>query len=113
PHIKSGRLRGLAVTGPEPTALVPGLPTVSASGVPGYESVSMAGILAPAKTPIAIVNRLNRELVRFLNTTEAKEKLFSAGVEGVGGAPGDFAAVMKSDIARWSKVIKDAGIRAD
>ncbi len=113
PHVKSGKLRALAVTTAEPSALVPGLPTVAASGVPGYEAVSMTGILAPAKTPEAIINRLNQEIVRVVNRTDVKEKFFNAGTEAVGSTPEQFAATIKSDIVKTSKVIKDAGIKAE
>jgi len=113
PHVKSGRLRALAVTTAEPSAMAPGLPTVAASGLPGYESGGVTVILAPAKTPAAIVNRLNQEIVRVLRTPEVKEKFFSAGAEIVGNSPEQFATAIKSDIVRASKVIKDAGIRVD
>ena len=99
PHVKSGRLRALAVTSAEPSALVPGLPTVAASGLPGYECGIDTGMFAPAKTPAAIINRLNQEIVRFLNTPEVKEKFLNAGVEVVGSSPEELAAIMKSDIA--------------
>ena len=111
--VKSGKLRALAVASAEPTALAPGLPTVSASGLPGFESTSMAGIFAPAKTPTDIINRLNQELVRFLNRDDAKERLFSVGQEVVAGTPAQLAATMKSEMTKLGKVIKDAGIRAE
>jgi tripartite-type tricarboxylate transporter receptor subunit TctC len=112
-HIKSGRVRALAVTTAQPTALVPGLPTVAASGLPGYESIFMQGVWVPAKTPAAIVTRLNRELVRVLHSAEVKEKFFVAGSETVGDAPHEFAARMKSEMSKWGKVIKDAGITGE
>jgi len=111
PHVKSGRLRALAVTSAEPSALVPTLPTVAASGLPGYEAVSMTGLWAPAKTPGTILNRLNQEIVRFLRTAEAKEKFLNNGAETVGSSPEQFASTIISDIAKWGKVIKDAGIK--
>jgi tripartite-type tricarboxylate transporter receptor subunit TctC len=92
---------------------VPGLPTVAASGVPGYEAVTMYGLYAPAKTPAAIIERLNRDAARFLQTQDIKDKLFGAGVETVGGSPQEFVVEIKAEIARLSKVIKDAGIRAE
>lgn len=113
PHVKSGRLRALAVASAQPSALAPDLPTVAASGLPGYESVQMSGIFAPAKTPGAIINRLNQEVVRFLRTADAKERFLNSGVETVGSSPEELAATMKSEITRLGKVIKDAGIRAD
>ena len=109
PHVKSGRLRALAVTSAQPSALVPGLPTVAAS-LPGYEAASILGIFAPAKTPATIINRLHQEIVRAINRTEVKERLFNAGVEVVGSSPEEFTATVKDDMARMGKVIKDAGI---
>ena len=113
PHLKSGRLRPLAVTSAEPSALAPGLPTVAASGLAGYESVSNSGIFAPAKTPEAIINRLHQEIVRTLSRQEVKERFFNAGVDTVGSSPQQFAATIKSDTAKMSKVIKEAGIKVE
>jgi tripartite-type tricarboxylate transporter receptor subunit TctC len=113
PHLKSGRLRALAVTSAQPSSLVPHLPTVAASGLPGYQALSVVGTFAPAKTPAAIINRLNQEIVRFLRTTEAKEKFSNVAIETVGSSPEEFSATIKSEMARMGKVIKDAGIKAD
>lgn len=112
-HVKSGRLRALAVTSLQPTALAPGLPTVAASGVPGYEVVSLDTIYAPAKTPAAIVNRLHEEVVRVITRADVKQKFFDAGMEILAYTPEQSAATIKAEIAQWSKVLKDAGIRAD
>ncbi len=112
-HIKSGRLRALGVTSAEPSALAPGLPTVAASGVPGYESVLMIGVFSPSGVPAALINRLNQEIVKALRKSDIRERLFNAGVEAVGGTPAQLAASVKSEMARLSKVIKDAGIRAE
>jgi tripartite-type tricarboxylate transporter receptor subunit TctC len=111
--IKSGRLRALAVTSLQPSALVPGVPTVTATGLPGYESIATQGIFAPARTPPAIVNRLNQEIVRVLNLPDIKEKFLATGVEVVGNLPRQFAATVKSDIERLGKVIRDAGIKIE
>ena len=110
PQIKAGKLRGLAVTSTQPSKLAPGLPTMAAAGVPGYEIVGIDGILAPAKTPGPVIKRLNQEMRRFLETPEAKERFFSTGVEAVGSTPDEFASKIKSDVARMGKLIKDAGI---
>lgn len=109
-HVKSGRLKPLAVTSLQPSTLVSGLPTI-ASTLPGYESISIHGMFAPAKTPETIIRRLHQEIVRFLNTAEAKEKFFNVGVEVVGSTPEELAAKVKTDMARMGKVIRDAGIR--
>jgi tripartite-type tricarboxylate transporter receptor subunit TctC len=113
PHVQSGRLRALAVTSVQETALAPGLPTVAAAGLPGYEAESAYGLFAPAGTPAPILRRLHAETVRVLSRPEVKERLFNTGVEVVGNTPEAFAASIKSDMARMGKVIKDAGIRAD
>ncbi len=113
PYIKSGRVRALAVASAQPSALAPGLPTVAASGLPGYEAGTLHAVFAPAKTPKAIINLLNQEIVRFINTPNAKEKLFNAGLEIVGSSPEQSAVIIKSEMNRLGKVIKDAGIRAD
>lgn len=111
PHVKSGRLRALAVTSAEPSTLVPGLPTIAASGLPGYESIASYGLFAPAKTQIALVQRLNEETVKLLNTPDVKQKLFNISVEVVGGSPEAFAGMIKIEINKWGKVVRDAGIR--
>ena len=113
PHVKAGRLRALAVTSAQPSALFPELPTAAATGLPGYESGASYGIYAPAKTPETIINRLNQEIARVLNRAEVKEKLSMAGSEIVASAPERLAATMKSEMVRMGKVIKDAGIKAD
>ena len=110
PHIKSGKLRALAITSAKTSALAPELPTI-ASVLPGYESTSVLGVLVPAKTPPAIVNRLQQEIARAVNKTEVKELLFNAGVDANGTTPEEFTAFVKNDTARMGKVIHDANIR--
>ena len=112
PHVKAGRVKALAVTSAEPTALFPGVPTVAAL-LPGYESISIYGIFAPAKTPRTIIDKLNLEIVRFLNRTDVQEKFVNAGMEAAGTSPEQLAATVKSEMARMGKVIKDAGIRTE
>jgi tripartite-type tricarboxylate transporter receptor subunit TctC len=113
PHIRAGRLRALAVTSAKPYAQLPELPTVAASGLPGYESVAMNGILVPAKTPRDIIIRLNHEIGLVLSREDVKQKFLSQGEEAIGGSPEDFAAKIKGDMTRLGKLIKDAGIRAE
>ena len=112
-YVKSGKLKALAVTTAQESTLVPGLPTIAASGLPGYELVGLNGVLAPAKTPAAIISRLNQEMVRVLVRPEVKEKFLATGQEIVGSSPEVFAAAIKSDMTKMGKVIKDAGIHAD
>jgi tripartite-type tricarboxylate transporter receptor subunit TctC len=111
-HIKSGKLRALAVTTEKPTPLFPGMPTVSAA-VPGYESAAQFGFFAPAKTPAPLVSRLNQEVVRFLNTPETKERFFNAGMDIIANSPDQFSAMLKSETVKWTKVISVAGIREE
>jgi tripartite-type tricarboxylate transporter receptor subunit TctC len=113
PHINSRRLRALAVTSAKPTPLLPGLPTIAASGVPGYEAVGLYGLFAPAKTPDAIVHRLHQEIVRYLASAEAKKTLFDSGMEPVGSSPEEFTAALKTEASRVGEVIKAANIRLD
>jgi tripartite-type tricarboxylate transporter receptor subunit TctC len=108
--VTSGRLKALAVTSVQPSALAPGLPTVAAS-VPGYESVSNIGMFAPLGTPAAIVSRLNQEIVRVLNAPDAKDKLLKGGAEAIPGSPPQLTAMMQSEISRMGKVIRERGIR--
>ena len=112
PHIKSGKLRGLAVTSAQPSALAPGLPTI-ASTLPGYEAVGESAMYASGKTPTAIIKRLNQEIVRVLNQADIKEKFLTTGSEPAPSSPEKHAIVMKAEIATWSKLIKDAGIKAN
>ncbi len=113
PHVNSGKLRGLAVTTAQPSALFPGMPTMAASGVPGYEYVAMFGEFVPAATPPAIVNRLSAEIQRCMQQPEVKAKFLSAGVESVGTTPQRFDAIVKSEMAKWGKLIRETGIKAD
>ena len=112
-HLKSGRLRALAVTSPQPTPLAPGLPTIAASGLPGYESLQIYSVFAPAKVPAAIVKRLNEEIVRVLATPDVRDKFLANGMEPVGSTPQLLAATMKSEIVKIGRVIKEAGIRGE
>jgi tripartite-type tricarboxylate transporter receptor subunit TctC len=112
-HVKSGRLRGLAVTGAQRSALAPDLPTVAAT-LPGFEASSVVGIFAPPKTPALIISRLNTEISRYISLPDTKEKLLvAAASEVVASSPEQLTAAMKADIARMGKVIREAGIRAE
>ena len=109
-HIKSGKLRGLAVTSLKPSALMPGLPTL-ASDLPGFESASMMGFCAPAQLPPAMTTRLHRDIVQVLNTREYTERLFAAGVEVIGSTPHEFAVKIKFEMDKWGKLIRDSHLR--
>ena len=110
--VKAGKLRALAVTTAKPSALFPELPTVAAT-VPGYEWVGTTALFAPANTPAAVINRLNREVVQALRRAEVKERVVSVGSEVIGSTPEQLAAEIKSDMVRLGRLIKDAGIRVE
>ena len=109
-HVRAGRVRALAVTSLERSAVAPQLPTVAESGLAGYESLAIYGMFAPAGTPRALIQRLNSEIVRILQSEEAKKRLFGLGLETVGGPPEKLGATVKSEMARLGKVIREAGI---
>lgn len=113
PHVKTGKLKALAVTSAQASALAPGLPTLASSGLPGYEAVSMHGLFAPADVPAALVNKLNEEATRFLNSPDMKARFLNAGLEAVGSTPAAFTVALKSEIARWGRLVKHAGIRVE
>jgi tripartite-type tricarboxylate transporter receptor subunit TctC len=110
-HVKSGRLRGLGVSTPQRSKVFPELPTISESGVPGYETATWFGMLAPAGTPAAIIGKVNAELLKTLKAPEVLERLAPDGGEPVGSSPEQFAQHLQREIARWRKVVKDAGIQ--
>jgi tripartite-type tricarboxylate transporter receptor subunit TctC len=110
PHIKSGKVRALAVTSSRPSALAPGLPTVAETGLPGYEVISVDTVFARAKTPPAIVNKLNQEIARVLTREDVRQKFFASGSEVAAGSAQELGALLRSEIAKWGKVIKEAGI---
>ena len=113
PHIDSGRVRALAVTSAQPTRLLPGLPTVAAAGVPGFESAATLGIFARTGTPPAVINLLHRETTQFLKSPETSERLFKAGIDVVASTPQEFAAMIKQEMEVKGKIIKAAGIRME
>jgi tripartite-type tricarboxylate transporter receptor subunit TctC len=113
PHVKSGKLRPIAVTTDKRSHTLPELPTIAEAGVKGYEASTWYGLLAPAGTPQPVITRLHDEVVRALKTPDMREKFASQGFEPAGTTPAEFAAYIKSEIAKWGKVIRDAGIKAD
>jgi len=113
PQMKAGKLRGLAVSSPKRFVLVPDLPTVSESGVPGFSAVGWTGLLAPAGTPRPITRKLNSEVVRVLPLPDVKEKLAGDSSEFGKSTPEEFSAFIKQEIAKWAKVVKASGARAD
>jgi len=113
PHVKSGRLRALAVTGSQHSALMPALPTVAESGLPGYSVTAWFGLLAPAGTPSDIISRINAEIRKGFGTPQLKERFGAMGADAVATTPEQFAQFIRVEMAKWSKVVKAAGIRAE
>lgn len=113
PHIKSGKLRAIAVTSAKRSPSLPDLPTVAETGLAGFEAVSWGGVMGPAGLPPEIVNRLNAEINRFLKQPDVAEKLKSLGAEIVGTTPAEFATYLKSEIGKWGKVALDNNIKLD
>ena len=113
PLIAAGKLRALAVSGRTRYALMPEVPTVEESGLKGFDAMAWNGVLVPAATPAAIVERLNREINAALQAPEVRQKLHAAGLEPVGGSAQDFARLMRAENERWGPIIKRAGARVD
>ena len=113
PQVKAGRLRALATTGERRSPSLPDLPTVAEAGVPGYEASTWAGMLAPAGTPKSIIAKLHGEFTRVLQLPDVKEWLAANDFEPVGNTPDAFGAMIKKEVARWAKVIRDAHIKGD
>lgn len=112
-YARDGRLRALAVTGARRSPAVPNVPTVAESGVPGFEVTAWYGVSAPAKTPRAIIERLNSEFVRAIKAGDVQNRLTNAGAEPVGNTPEQYAAFMQNEITKWAKVIAAAGIKGE
>jgi len=113
PHVQSGKLKALGVTGARRSPTLPDLPTVAESGLPGYEAVGWFGLLAPAATPKETVARLSADANRVLAMSEVREKMLGLGAEPEGNTPEEFARFIRSDQAKWSRLIKEAGITLD
>jgi tripartite-type tricarboxylate transporter receptor subunit TctC len=112
-HVKAGKLRALAVTTAKRSTALPDLPTIAESGVPGYDNSTWHGWLAPAGTPPAILNRLNAELVRSARAPDVVARLAPDGGEAVGSTPEEFAQHIATEIARWRRVVREAGVRVE
>jgi tripartite-type tricarboxylate transporter receptor subunit TctC len=111
PVMRDGKLRGLAVTSLERVAVIPELPTLAESGFPGFEAVSWFGLLAPAATPAPIITKLHGDIANIAGQADMQERLAQLGLAAAVNSPDEFAAVIKADIAKWAKVIKDANIK--
>lgn len=113
PHLSGGKIRALGVGNPEPSALFPDIPTIASSGVPGYEAYSWSGMLAPAGTPPEIIKKVNADMQKVLTNPETVKSMLAAGAEPKPGTPEAFGAFIQAELAKWSKVIKEAGIKVE
>ncbi len=113
PHVRNGRVRAIGVTSVKRATVAPDIPTLAEAGVPGYEVVQWYGILAPANTPRDIIAKLHATTVRVVQDPATRQRLISDGSEPVGNTPEEFSAVIRADLKKWGKVVKDAGIKLD
>jgi tripartite-type tricarboxylate transporter receptor subunit TctC len=113
PHVRGGKLRALGITSAKRSAVAPDWPTIAEAGLPGYEASIWYGFLAPAKTPLAVVNKLNREITAVLQSADVKQTIVSQGGEAVGNTPAEFGKLLRDDVARIAALVKTAGLRAD
>jgi tripartite-type tricarboxylate transporter receptor subunit TctC len=112
-HVKAGKLKALAMTGAARSENLPGLPTVAESGLPGYAAVGWFGVLAPAATPRSMVLKLNEDLVRALEDRDLRKRASDLGADIVGDKPDEFARFIRDDQAKWSKLMREAGIKPE
>jgi len=113
PHVKTGKVVALGVASPRRIAAAPDLPTIAESGLPGFEVTSWYALVAPAGTPPVIVDRLHAEIAKALAAPDVREKIATLGAEPVGNTPAEFAAMQRTEAARWAKLAREANIRAD
>jgi tripartite-type tricarboxylate transporter receptor subunit TctC len=113
PHVKSGRMRGIAVTSERRSPLLPDMPTIAESGVAGFEATGWTGLLAPAATPPAVVQRLSAAVEKALATPETRDRIGALGGEVASSTPEQFTAYIRSEIAKWGKLIRSLGIESE
>ncbi len=113
PHVQAGKVRAIAVTGSRRAEAVPDVPTIAESGVPGYAATNWYGLLAPARTPAEVINRINREMTAALKAPEVVESLKSRGIDAAPNSPAEFAAFIRAETAKWRPIVLHSGIKPD
>jgi tripartite-type tricarboxylate transporter receptor subunit TctC len=113
PQARAGKLRALASTGDKRTPTAPELPTIAEAGLPGYEVSVWYGVLAPAATPAAVINRLHDELVRIIQLPDIRERWAALGADPLHNTPEQYTAFLKADLLKWTKVVRDSGAKVD
>lgn len=113
PHVQAGKVRGIAVTGRRRVEAVPDVPTIAEAGVPGYAATNWYGLLAPAKTPAAVIERINRELTAALKSPDVAEGLKTRGIDATPDSPAEFAAFIRAETVKWRPILQQSGIKAD
>jgi tripartite-type tricarboxylate transporter receptor subunit TctC len=113
PYVKAGKLKALAVTTAKRTTIAPDIPTIAESGLPGYEAVSWFGMYGPAGMPKEILTRINTEVAKVLHSPDIQKRFIDYGAEAIGNSPEQFAVYLKSEMAKWAKVVKDCGVQLD
>jgi tripartite-type tricarboxylate transporter receptor subunit TctC len=113
PQLKAGRIKAIAVTSAKRSAALPDVPTIADSGVPGYDATNWYGVLAPAALSKPLVERLNAEILKALRAADVIDGITRQGADPIGSTPGAFAAYLRSEITKWIKIVRDAGLRSD
>jgi tripartite-type tricarboxylate transporter receptor subunit TctC len=113
PHVKTGRIRALAIATPKRMPYLPDTPTIAESGLPGYEAVTWFGFTAPGNTPREIIGKLNADILKVINTTEIRQQFATQGIDASGSTPEQFATYIRGEIAKWARAIQASGTRAD
>jgi tripartite-type tricarboxylate transporter receptor subunit TctC len=113
PQVRAGRLRALGVTSAKRAASLPEVPSIAEAGVPGYDTVQWSAVLAPARTPAAIIAKLNMTIDRALRADEVRQRLANLGVEAAGGAPARFTHYLREETVRWTKLIRESGLKIE
>lgn len=113
PHVKAGKLKGLAITTPTRNSAWPDMPTVAEAGLPGYQSLAWYGMVGPRGLPAPVLKKLSDEVARIINSKPVRDNLLAQGADPVGGSPAEFGAFIRAEIGRYAQVVRDAGVSVE